>query len=418
MTTHIDVSVRQSRVRAALAAVLLIAGLLLAPLAAIGSWARVHLVDTDHFVSTFAPLADDEAVQDFVADQIVGQVEQQVDLPRVVGNLFARIPSDSGPTAARAAIDALQGPAVAGIRSLLATTADQLVRSEQFAGLWKQSLRVTHRNVTAVLNADPDHLVQLADGGALTLAVDPMMESMKATLIDRGLTFLDRIDIKVRPIVLVESSDLDTTRTAYKAATVTGFWLPIASAALLVSGVLVANRRRRALTITAALFTVLFVALAVGLHFAGVTFVDAVSPDHAPVGVAETAWAHVTDLLVSSVRALAVLGAILAIASWFHGSSRIATAFRSVSAIGFERLRAALDANGGDTGRFGRFVNRLRPTIMGGATVVGLVLLLVFRPVTLSSVGWLFVMLAVVVVIVELVRRPPVTQPKDAAAAE
>ncbi|WP_341257899.1 hypothetical protein [Gordonia malaquae] len=109
MTTPTEARPSPSRIRAALAFVMIAAGLILAPVATIGSWAHSHLVDTEHFVSTFAPLADDVAVQDFVADQIVAQVESQVDVPGLVDGLFARAGTDGAPPALRSALDALQG---------------------------------------------------------------------------------------------------------------------------------------------------------------------------------------------------------------------------------------------------------------------------------------------------------------------
>ncbi|WP_353110205.1 hypothetical protein [Gordonia sp. (in: high G+C Gram-positive bacteria)] len=407
MTTPTEARPSPSRIRAALAFVLIAAGLILAPVATIGSWAHSHLVDTEHFVSTFAPLADDVAVQDFVADQIVAQVESQVDVPGLVGGLFTGASNNGAPPALQSALDALQGPAVAGVRSLMSSTAERLVRSSEFSKLWESSLRLSHRHVTAVLDADPDHAVQLSDGGDLTLRLEPFVESLRSILIDRGLTFLDRVDVQVQPVVLVQSGDLGTARLVYRDAVVAGYWLPWVSLGLLAAGVLVANRRRRALSMTAAVFAVLFVALAITIHWAGLAFADAISPTYALAAVADVVFVQLTVLVSTTVRVLAILGVLVAVSAWFHGPSRFATALRTVVGSGFARVRAALDQNGGDTGAFGRLIDRFRSVIVGGATAFGLVLLVVLlRPVTMDSVGWLFVSLACLSVALELVRRP------------
>src|SRR5690606_6118240 len=56
--------------RSLVAGLLIVVGLILAPIAVLGTWARVQLVDTERFVSTFAPLAQDPDVQAFISDQV------------------------------------------------------------------------------------------------------------------------------------------------------------------------------------------------------------------------------------------------------------------------------------------------------------------------------------------------------------
>src|SRR5215204_6720973 len=61
---------RRGRGRTAGAIVLVLIGLLLAPVAVVSAWARLQLVDGDRFVATFAPLAEDPAVQAFLSDEV------------------------------------------------------------------------------------------------------------------------------------------------------------------------------------------------------------------------------------------------------------------------------------------------------------------------------------------------------------
>ncbi len=395
-----------SRLRAVVASLLIVVGLALAPVAVVGSWARTHLVDTDRFVSTFAPLADDPAIQNFVADQIVERVETQVDFTGFVDRSFADLASAAPTSAAQAALDALRGPAIAGIHALLSTTADRAVHSNAFSDLWERSLRLSHSTITAVLDGEGDRRLQVSDDGTLTLQIDPILQAVKASLIDSGLTFLERVDVHAEPVTIIQSDKVATARAVYRLADTGGFWLPWVSLALIVLGVLAARRRRRAAMVTAVVFTVLFIALALGVNVGHHLFVGAVSPEPVPADTAGALYDQVTALASSTIRVLALLGAIVAFAAWLHGASRPATAIRSVVGAGFARVRSALDRNGGDTGAFGRVVDRFRSLILGAATVLGLIVLLAFRPVTLNSVAWLIVVLGLLVVGVELVRRP------------
>ena len=67
-----------------LAIVLITVGALLAPVAVVSAWAHNQLTDTSYFVDTFAPLADDPAVQDFVAAETVAAIESKLQIDQLV----------------------------------------------------------------------------------------------------------------------------------------------------------------------------------------------------------------------------------------------------------------------------------------------------------------------------------------------
>ncbi|WP_244632526.1 hypothetical protein [Microbacterium sp. Se63.02b] len=79
---------RRPMARSIVAAIVLALAVLMAPIAAMGTWARLQLVDSDRFVATFAPLADDPDVQDFVSAQVSTAIHEQIDLDAVVGEVF------------------------------------------------------------------------------------------------------------------------------------------------------------------------------------------------------------------------------------------------------------------------------------------------------------------------------------------
>ena len=81
--------------RTILATVLILLGTLLTPAAAIGAWSKVVLTDTDAFVSTLAPLAEDPRVQDYLTDQATDAIEERLGVDALVQQGFAladRIP--------------------------------------------------------------------------------------------------------------------------------------------------------------------------------------------------------------------------------------------------------------------------------------------------------------------------------------
>ncbi len=92
---------------------------LLAPIAAMGTWARLQLVDADRFVATFAPLAEDPDVQDFIAAQASAAIQEQVDLTAVVGEVFDGLRELDLPPRAASALTLLEAPAASGLTSLV-----------------------------------------------------------------------------------------------------------------------------------------------------------------------------------------------------------------------------------------------------------------------------------------------------------
>ncbi|MBY4570358.1 hypothetical protein ACN95_10045 [Gordonia sihwensis] len=397
-----------SRLRAVVSALMIVVALILAPVASVGTWVRLQLVDSDQFVATFAPLADDPAVQNFVADQITDQINQQVDFEQIIGQAFDGISESGLPPRATAAISSLRGPAVAGIQSLVASTAQRLVASDQFADLWAQSLRVTHRQATALLKDQPDAALALSDSGTLSLQLGPLVDAVKQRLSARGLDFVNRIPVTNRSVTILHSDSLGLARVSYRVAVIGGLWLSWVAVGLLVGGILVANRRRRATVASSLAAAVIFALMSIGVWIGGNVFVFSMSPNPLPSAVAHAIFDQVTAMMASTLRALTFLGLLIAVVGWFAGPARPARAVRSVLDSGFTGLRGALDRAGGDTRGFGRAVDKYRAVIYWIALALGMAALFASRPVTFTAMAWLVVALVVVAVGVEVVRRPEV----------
>ncbi|MBN8881236.1 MAG: hypothetical protein J0H73_02855, partial [Salana multivorans] len=141
----------RGRVRGAVAAVLLVVSVLLAPVATLGTWARVQLVDTDRFVETFAPLVEDPGVQDLIVAEVSRAVEEGIDLAGIAADLESGILELGLPPRAQQAAGLLVAPAVEGVRSLITSTVERVVTSPRFARVWTVALEQTHARAVAVL---------------------------------------------------------------------------------------------------------------------------------------------------------------------------------------------------------------------------------------------------------------------------
>ncbi|WP_374461150.1 hypothetical protein [Microbacterium sp.] len=409
---------RRISARSIIAGIVLVVAVLLAPIAAMGTWARLQLVDADRFVATFAPLAEDPDVQDFVADQVTAAIDEQVDLDAVVGELFDGLRALDLPPRAAAALGLLEAPAASGLSSLIDGVVHEVVSSQQFADIWAETLRFTHERAVAILQDEPGTALDLSDDGVLSVDVGAVVERVKEALAERGAGVADLIPVIDRTIPVVQADALVLVRTVYQIAVTAGFWLPWVVLGLVVLGVLLAVNRPRALFWTSAGFAVVFLLLAAGMGIGRGFFVSAVSPSIMTASAAESLFDQLTALLGSTIVALALVGVLIALWAWLAGSSRSARTVRGVTESGFGALRETAEARGISTGRFGRAVDRYRGAILIAGMAIGVLILLATRPVTFGAVLGVAIGVLVLTILVELLRRPvPATAPEEQDAA-
>ena len=101
---------RKSRWRAVTATTLIVIGCLLAPIAVVAVWADDQISDTDRYVETVAPLADDPAVQAAVTDSITEQVFTYVDVEALTKQALAALNQQGVSPQVTGQLDALSAP--------------------------------------------------------------------------------------------------------------------------------------------------------------------------------------------------------------------------------------------------------------------------------------------------------------------
>lgn len=189
--------------------VLVVLATLLAPLVVATTWVSARIDDREEYVATVAPLADDPAVRQVMADaaatEAVATLQRYVpvDLPQAVT------------TWANAA-------------------ATEVVESPDFPEFWRQANEDVHRDVLAILR-DPD-----ASGeGWLTVDARPLLAQVLLTLEERGIPvgLLPEVPLDVR---VVERAKVVEAGPAYRATHGAARWLPFAWLALVALAVLVA----------------------------------------------------------------------------------------------------------------------------------------------------------------------------------
>ncbi|MBF4573049.1 hypothetical protein ITJ64_11020 [Herbiconiux sp. VKM Ac-1786] len=407
--------------RAGASAALVVVGLLVAPVAVVADWGETQLVDTEAFVQTFAPLARDEAVQAFVVSEVMAVVSDAVDFEQTTGEVFDAVGDLGLPPAADRALQALQVPAALGLESLATSVVTEVVQSPAFADVWAQALRVSHGQLVAALSGDPTAALAISSSGEVAVQLGPVVQAVKAAMVDRGLTIAAAIPEVDVSVVVAKSDSFGQLVLAYGLAVGLGLWLPWICLVLLAGGVLLARRRAVAVLRTGVALGVVMVLVGLAIRIGSLVTVAAVAPRYLPIDAARVIYDTVTARVGETVVAIAVLGFTIALIAWVRGPLRPAPAVRAAFASGAVRLRRYGDSRAITTGAFGRWLGRNRVAVEVLIGVAAAAVILAVRPIGTGRIVLTAVVALVLLVLVELLQRPPTsgapTGPADDSVA-
>ncbi|POX42164.1 hypothetical protein C3486_06430 [Streptomyces sp. Ru73] len=209
---------------------MLVLGCILAPSALTAGWARAELTDTARYTATTAPLSRAPAVQRNMVTAITDGVMQRVDLSPLVN----AVPPEQRP--------AVRKRFTRGVRDFVATQIRGVVASRSFPALWNHVNGTTHASLVTALSASGERSVKLD--------LQPVVDRARARLartVPAGARLIQRVHVSGTTLVLLRPGEVDRFRGPYEKVRTLGRLLPVAAVLCLVSGLLVAPRRRRAL---------------------------------------------------------------------------------------------------------------------------------------------------------------------------
>ncbi|WP_244929914.1 hypothetical protein [Nocardioides sp. W7] len=270
-----------------------------APLAVVATWARDQVGDTDRYVETIAPLADDPTVQAAVADRLTAEIVGRLEVP--------------------AAIEALGLPLATGIEGFVARHVDAFVRSDEFATGWVRANREAHAQLVALLTGDPDSALQLEDDAVhLDLAV--LVRAVQDRLVASGFTLADRLPSVRATMVLVQSPDVARAQRGFDLLSTLARVLPVASVLLLAAAVLIARRRRRVLVAGCLVVAGSMLALGMALDAFRVVYLDSVPAARLPADAAGAVYDVLVRFMRYTLRSVLLVALVVAAVAWLVGS--------------------------------------------------------------------------------------------------
>ncbi len=384
--------------------VLLVLGFILVPLSAVAIWTHNQLTNTDRYVETVSPLAENADVQQAVANAVVNAL--------FTGNIEKRVASALPKRA-----QPLAAPIASAAKSYAVDVAEKLLASQQFSDLWDAANRRAHNQLVALLTDDPGKApgaVNIKDG-KVQLDLTNVITQVQGKLVDAGLSFLKNVNVPPvsRTITIIDTEGLSEARTYVSILDTLAWVLPVLGILCLAGSALIVPPRRRRLTVRAALVLVAACAFTLVLLAIGRSlYLDAT--------VNKDAAKAVFDILVRNLRygviTLAVVGVIVALVAYFAGPSAPAKATRRLAGAGIAGARNKAGDLGYQPNAFEEFVGahkRALELVIAGLAVVALV---VWDQPGIGAVLFLFVVALILVGVVEFLARGSVPETVDDAA--
>jgi hypothetical protein len=389
----VDAHGRKERVRNRTAITLaVLAGLLLA-LSVPAIWLNRMVTDTEWYVRTVAPLAEDPDIQASLAAAVSEPLIERIDAK---SRLEEVLPEN---------LQIVAAPLGSAVDDFIRANSLSLVRSDQFARVWEEVNRRSHNLMVAAVTGREGAAVG-TEAGTISLDTGILADSLKDRLTDAGLAFATRIPTGSldQRVVLYESPLLAQMTAVIDGISRAALLIPFVGLALAAGALLAAvDKRKAALWLGGTL--VIAGILPLQALYLGQYHVTArlETLQAIPTPAADAAFGIIFRDLIAADRAIIALGVVLWASALVLGPASWAVAMRRGSGSGLSAIAAHLEL-----GRFGVWVRERKRGLRGAGVVIALIVLLGLpAPRTVGSILWLALGYSVWVLLVELFAAEP-----------
>jgi hypothetical protein len=268
-------------------------------LSVVSIWMRNQIEDTDRYMRTVGPLADDPAIQEAIVVRVTDRFSAFLDDATTRDTLVDRQRY-------------LAGPLTSLLENFVEDTVRSFVTSDQFPQYWIQANEIVHPRVSAILTGSSTEHLTTADG-KVTLDLTPLVEAIKGRLSDRGVDIFDKVpgDRLDPQVVIVDSPELAKVQDLVNLLDSLALVLPILSLLAVGGYIWFSPNHRRAVIWSGLGLAIAMGALLMLLGLARSLYLDGLDSD-----VSRNATTAFFDTIGRyfryAARALAVLGLLVA----------------------------------------------------------------------------------------------------------
>jgi hypothetical protein len=365
--------------RSAAAVVLILVAVVLAPLSVVSVWARAEVSDTDRYVETVAPLADDPAVQKAVATSITDQVFAYLDVQGLTRQAFDALAENGTlPPALSVRLQALAVPLANGVRSFAEGQVLNAVQSDVFATAWTEANRVAHEQLVAALTGESGSTV-LIKNDAVVVDLAAFLGVVKERLISSGFQLAERIPVVKTEITIFQSADVATVQRGFDLLNTVGLWLPFVLVLLAGLGIYLAADHRLAFAWTGLGLAAAMFLTGAALALARRAYLDGVPPAVLSPEAAAVLYDTLVRFLRDAIRSAALVGLFAAAGAFLTGPSVTATTLRGWIDAALAATKGAVASLGLDLAPVTRWVTPRAAALRAVALVAGFLAVLLER---------------------------------------
>jgi hypothetical protein len=392
--------------RTILAVLLIAISCVLAPLSVASVWARSQVTDTNRYVETMAPLAQDPAVQQAITNNLTNVVFQYVDVEGITNQAVAAL-TDRGvvPPAVATQLQALAVPLASGVRSFTQDRISQVVQSDAFAQAWEQANRAAHEQLVAALTGQGSTVV--LEGNAVKVNIAAFVTVVKERLIASGFELASKIPTVNATFTVFESADLSKIQTGFNLLNTLGYWLPFILVAIAALGIYLARNHRLAFIGAGIGVAIAMLLTGIALQYARSRYLDALPPAVLPSDAAAVIFDTVVRFLREAVRALALLGIIVALGAFLTGPSVTAVTIRRWCVAAFAAAKGGVAQLGLRVDGVTTWVAGRARLLRGIVVAVGFLVLLLEPYRTPGLVLWVTVGVLAALAVIEFLAVEP-----------
>lgn len=345
-----------------IAITLIVLGCIVGTISVIVVWLNLIVLDTDRYVDTVAPLSEDAAIKDAVADKLTVE-------------LFTRTQAEElASEALPDKVDFLAAPIVGATEGYVNEQIRKLLDSAEFSRIWKESNREAHRVLNHLLTGEEGNVY--AQDGKVSLDLGGVLEIVKVRLAEKGITIFQDVTLDANSVQLTifENENITKAQAGVSLLNRLAIWLPLIALILWVAAIWVSNSRAEALLLIglglATGMALLLVAAAVGRDY----YLDAAAAaGNVDMPAATSFFDIIMGSLKTAVRETFAVALLLTAAGFIFGPYSFSVRMRtSVASL----YRTGMDAGSNlDLRPAGAWVARQKTLLRVGGIALALIVL-------------------------------------------
>ncbi len=294
---------------------LITVGTIVTVVALLASWVNRQALDTDQWVKTSSALLRDPAIQEATASFLAQQI------------VTSQIAKDRVEEALPPDLKRLSGPLTGVLGQATERVALQVLRSGGFEDIWRESNRLVHQQLLAVIEGRNFEV----EGNTVVLDLRPMLGRL-ATRVGLGEDAIDNLPQDAARVRVLGGDEIGAVQQV--ADLLQGLqWVSVAlTFVFLLGGIALAPDRRKATIRVGGGLIIVGLLVVTVRRVAGNEIVDALTDGGTREPAANAVWTIATSLLSRGAWAILIFGVALVVGSYLIGPGDKAAKLRSLVA--------------------------------------------------------------------------------------